>query len=153
MALSTIQNLNGKIWIDRLWRSWKSSFSFRHVKIFSPVYAYWVSLLTLSWLSWFPGSLPLVIYDGLSSERKMYFNYHLTFGPIPPQPLYDVAKFFLLMAAVSSVICCSLCIYFWIKNKKIIAGQYSMYVVFMVVFSVPVFLAFAVHFFTFYSLY
>ena len=147
MAISIIQNLNGKIWIDRLWRGWKSSFSFHHVQSFLPVYAYWISWMVLSALCWFPGSLPLVIYDGLPSERKIYFNYYLTFGPIPPQPLYEGAKFFLFMAAILFIICCCLCIYFWIKNKKIIAAHYSMYVLSMMIFSIPVFLIFAVHFF------
>ncbi len=145
MAKFTIRNLNGKIWIDSAWWHWKSSFSFRHVKTYWPVYGYWVSFLLYCMSSWFPGTVPPALYVSYSAERWIEENGRWIWI-FAPGTVFNIAWFFFHLSFFMFVVCCLFCVYYWIRKNKPVAIQYSLYVSGMVIFSYCIFPVFALHF-------
>lgn len=136
--------LNGKIWIDRAVRYWRSSFTLGYVKIFWPVYAFWVSYLTMCVWAWFPGTLPPALYI-LYGDRIDHTDEGWIW-PFAPETVYNVAIFFFDLSYVFFFLCCGACIYYLVRRKFKISLAYAVYIGLILIFLYPVFILFKMHF-------
>lgn len=140
MTISAQQNSNGLTWTS-LWQHWKSSFTFQYIAIYFPVYAFWVCYLFFVILAWLPGSLPLPVYIGLTSEERLVFgNMHQfdVWKNFEGKDLRLFANYSAYCAGFFFILSLVFFIVFCLARKIKIAIQYLIYILMAIIFFEPV---------------